>query len=125
MEMETMEDFYLKELKDVADAQRQLLKALPKMAKAAQTEELRQAFEIHERETQEQLQRVERILKNHGESGPGPRCKGMQGIISEGEEFYFILAGYAGRQDCIMCAAAIPVPSEKNIIKIISADLCR
>jgi ferritin-like metal-binding protein YciE len=87
MEMDTMEVFYLKELKDVADAERQLLKALPKMAKAATTEELRQAFEIHERETQEQLKRVERILKNHGESGSGPRCKGMQGIIAEGEEF--------------------------------------
>src|SRR5215208_2457488 len=45
--------------------------------------------------------------------------------ISEGEEFYFILADNPGRQDCIICAAAIPVPPEKNIIKIISADLCR
>jgi ferritin-like metal-binding protein YciE len=87
MEIETMEDFYLKELKDVADAERQLMKALPKMAKAATTQELRQAFEIHTRETQEQLRRIEKILKNHGESASGPRCKGMQGIISEGEEF--------------------------------------
>jgi ferritin-like metal-binding protein YciE len=87
MEIQTMEDFYLKELKDVADAERQLLKALPKMAESATTDELRQAFEIHLRETDEQLRRVERILKNHGESATGPRCKGMQGIISEGEEF--------------------------------------
>jgi ferritin-like metal-binding protein YciE len=87
MEIETMEDFYLKELKDVADAERQILKALPKMAKAATTEELRQAFQIHEKETQEQLRRVERILKAHGESGGATRCKGMQGILAEGEEF--------------------------------------
>src|SRR3954469_3175230 len=87
MELQSMEDFYLKELKDVADAERQILKALPKMAKAAMTQELRQAFEIHLKETQEQLKRVERILKDHGESGGATRCKGMQGIIEEGQEF--------------------------------------
>jgi ferritin-like metal-binding protein YciE len=86
MQIESMEDFYLKELKDVADAERQILKALPKMAKAAQTPELRQALQLHERETQEQLKRVERILKEHGDSG-STKCPGMQGILKEGEEF--------------------------------------
>ena len=80
MELQSMEDFYLKELKDVADAERQILKALPKMAKAAMTQELRQAFEIHLKETQEQLKRVERILKDHGESGGARAAKGCRGL---------------------------------------------
>jgi ferritin-like metal-binding protein YciE len=86
MEVETMEDFYLKELQDVADAEKQIMRALPKMAKAAVSKELKQAFEIHQKETAEQLKRVERLLKEHGQSGSHP-CKGMKGLIEEGEEF--------------------------------------
>jgi ferritin-like metal-binding protein YciE len=86
MEVETMEDFYLKELKDVADAERQILRVLPKMAKAAISPELKHAFEVHQRETAEQLKRVERLLKEHGETGSS-KCRGMEGILEEGEEF--------------------------------------
>jgi ferritin-like metal-binding protein YciE len=86
MELETMEDFYLKELVDVADAERQLLKALPKMAGAAVSAELRQTLETHLRETEEQLRRVEKILQEHGISEQ-TSCKGMQGILAEGQEF--------------------------------------
>jgi ferritin-like metal-binding protein YciE len=86
MELETMEDFYLKELVDVADGERQLLKALPKMAGAAVSAELRQTLETHLRETEEQLRRVEKILQEHGIS-ERTICKGMQGILAEGQEF--------------------------------------
>jgi len=86
MKLETLEDYYLKELRDLYDAEKQLLKALPRMAKAASHEELRSAFTEHAEQTQEQLDRLDEVLKNHGQNGRGRKCKAMMGLIDEGKD---------------------------------------
>lgn len=86
MEMQSLQDLYLDELKDVYNAENQILKALPKMAKKASSEELRQAFELHEEETREQVQRLEQVFKLLGEKPKGKTCKAMKGLVEEGQE---------------------------------------
>ena len=82
----TPRDLLVEELKDLYSAETQLLKALPKMAEAATTEQLREAFETHLEQTQEHVNRLEQIGKDLGESLTGKTCKAMQGLIAEGEE---------------------------------------
>lgn len=84
--MESMQKLYLEELRDVYDAEQQLVEALPKMAKNASHKQLRTAFEEHLAITQEQVRRLETIFDNLGEKPSGKKCKGMQGLIEEGEE---------------------------------------
>jgi ferritin-like metal-binding protein YciE len=86
MQMETLKDLYIHELKDLYSAEKQLLRALPKMAKAASNEKLRAGFEKHLAQTQEHADRLEKILTSHDETTRGPKCKGMEGLIAEGEE---------------------------------------
>jgi ferritin-like metal-binding protein YciE len=86
MAMNNMQDLYLHELKDIHNAEKQILQALPKMAKAASHQELRQAFEEHERVTEEQVRRLETIFDDLGQKPSGKKCKGMEGLIEEGEE---------------------------------------
>ena len=86
MELETLKDLYIHELKDLYSAEKQLIKALPKMAKAATTRSLADGFKMHLTETKEHAVRVERILKSHDESTRGPKCKGMEGLIKEGQD---------------------------------------
>ena len=86
MEMESLRDLYLDELKDVYNAEKQLVRALPKMAKSASHEELRTAFEDHLTVTEEQVRRLETIFDDIGEPGRGKKCLGMEGLIAEGQE---------------------------------------
>jgi ferritin-like metal-binding protein YciE len=87
MELETLKDLYIHELKDLLSAERQLIKALPKMAKAATNEDLAAGFEEHLEQTEEHAARLEKILKSHDESSERvPTCKGMEGLIKEGDE---------------------------------------
>ncbi|MGV3771452.1 MAG: ferritin-like domain-containing protein [Verrucomicrobiales bacterium] len=86
MKMETLQELYVDELKDIYDAENQLLKALPKMAKAATNEELRAAFEEHLEQTQGQIERLERIFEELDEKPKGKKCPAMQGLIEEGKE---------------------------------------
>src|SRR6185503_9741258 len=86
-EMKSLQDLYVHELKDILSAEKQLTKALPKLAKAANSEELQTGFEEHLKQTEQQVARVEKILKRLGESASGPKCKGMEGLIEEGDEF--------------------------------------
>ncbi|HEX8311093.1 MAG TPA: ferritin-like domain-containing protein [Chthoniobacteraceae bacterium] len=86
MELETLKDLYIHELKDLYSAEKQLIKALPKMAKAASNEQLAESFKLHLEETKEQAARLERILTDLGQSTRGPKCKGMEGVIAEGDE---------------------------------------
>jgi ferritin-like metal-binding protein YciE len=86
MELNTLQDLYIHELKDLYSAEKQLIKALPKMAKAATSEELAAGFETHLEETKVHAERLEKILKSHDESTRGPKCKGMEGVIAEGAE---------------------------------------
>jgi ferritin-like metal-binding protein YciE len=83
--LKTLDDLLLHELKDLHNAEKQLTKALPKMAKAADNEDLRQAFEDHLAETEEQIKRLEQILEQLEASGRGQRCKAMEGLIEEGK----------------------------------------
>jgi ferritin-like metal-binding protein YciE len=85
-ELKSLHDLYIHEIKDIYSAEKQLTRALPKMAKAARSEELRQGFETHLEETEGQIERLEEILKRHNQSTTGPKCKGMEGLLAEGEE---------------------------------------
>src|SRR3954470_6753624 len=86
MELESLQDLYIHELKDLYSAEKQLTKALPKMAKAATHEQLAAGFKLHLEETKEHAERLERILKSHDETTRGPKCQGMEGLIAEGDE---------------------------------------
>ena len=86
MELQTLRDLYVHELKDLYSAEKQLTKALPKMAKAATNRQLGSAFKQHLEQTKRQAKRLEQILKSHDESTRGPSCKGMEGLIKEGDE---------------------------------------
>lgn len=86
MELNSLEKLYIHELKDLHNAEKQILKALPKMAKKASHVELRSAFEEHNRQTEGHVRRLEQILEDLEEKPSGKKCKGMEGIIEEGEE---------------------------------------
>jgi ferritin-like metal-binding protein YciE len=83
---ETLKDLYIDELKDLYSAENQLVKALPKMAKAATSPDLRAGFEEHLDQTKNHVQRLETIFQQLGESPKGKKCKGMEGLIGEGSE---------------------------------------
>ena len=86
MKMESLQELYINELKDLYSAEKQILKALPKMAKAASSDELRQAFEEHLEETEGQVERLEQIFAELEASPRGKKCVGMEGLIEEGKE---------------------------------------
>lgn len=86
MAVKSTNDLLLDELRDIYHAEKQLLKALPKMAKAAHANTLRQAFEHHLEETEGQVQRLESIFDLLGKAARGKRCEAMAGLIEEGEE---------------------------------------
>jgi ferritin-like metal-binding protein YciE len=86
MANETLKDLYIDELKDLYSAENQLVKALPKMAKAATSPDLRTGFEEHLEQTKNHVQRLEAIFQQLGESPKGKKCRGMEGLIEEGSE---------------------------------------
>jgi ferritin-like metal-binding protein YciE len=86
MEHQALNELYIDELKDIYNAENQLVKALPKMAKAATSEELRTGFEEHLEQTRGHVQRLEQIFKELGEKPSGKKCKGMEGLVAEGQE---------------------------------------
>ncbi len=86
MAIATLHDLYVEELKDLYSAEHQILKALPKMAKAASHEELAQAFKDHLAETKTQVERLEKIFKKLGVSPKGKTCKAMEGLLEEGQD---------------------------------------
>lgn len=82
----TAKDLLVEELKDLYSAESQLLKALPKMAKAAESEELKNAFTTHLKQTEGQVKRLEKVMKQLDESPKGKKCKAMEGLIEEAKE---------------------------------------
>ena len=86
MAEQTLHDAFLDELKDAYDAEKQLVKALPKMAKAATSTELRQAFVDHLEETNGHVTKLEQVFQSLGEKPKGKHCAGIAGIIEEGSE---------------------------------------
>jgi ferritin-like metal-binding protein YciE len=86
MHLKTLKDLYIEEIKDLYSAERQLVKALPKMAKAANAPELQQAFRTHLKQTTEHAARLEQICSELGVSPRGKKCVGMEGLIQEGRD---------------------------------------
>lgn len=82
----TLDELFLEEIRDLYDAEKQLTKALPKMAKAAVSDELRSAFEEHLEQTQGHVARLEQVFESIGEKARGKKCAAMAGLIEEGQE---------------------------------------
>jgi ferritin-like metal-binding protein YciE len=86
MKLDTLKTLYVDELRDLYNAENQLLKALPKMAKGATSEELQDAFEKHLEQTKTHVQRLEEVFEEVGEKPKSKTCKAMKGLIEEGSE---------------------------------------
>ena len=85
MKLNNLKDLLLHELQDIYSAEQQITKALPKMMKATSSDKLKQAFEKHLQETEQQIQRLENVFKMMGVKAKGEKCKAMEGIIKEAE----------------------------------------
>jgi ferritin-like metal-binding protein YciE len=81
----TLDDLFLQTLKDIYYAERKILKSLPRMAKAAESKELKQAFNTHREETQGQIERLEQVFEMLGKRASGVSCEAINGILEEGE----------------------------------------
>jgi ferritin-like metal-binding protein YciE len=86
MKLQSMEELFIHECKDLLSAEKQLVKALPKMAKGASNDQLRGAFEEHLEQTKTHVDRLEQIFTTLGKSARAEHCKGMEGLISEGAD---------------------------------------
>jgi len=105
MKLESLNDVFTDLIRDLYNAETQLVKALPKMAKAASSEELRTAFEDHLEETEGQVQRLEQICEDLGIRPKGKTCKAMKGLIEEGSEV-IEASGEPAAKDAALIAAA-------------------
>jgi ferritin-like metal-binding protein YciE len=105
MSMKTLQDLFVHELKDLYSAEKQLTAALPKMAKAASTPELKEAFNAHLQETQHQLERVHGILQELGENPGRKKCAAMEGLIEEGSHIIKEKADPAVKDAALIAAA--------------------
>lgn len=85
MQMNNLQDAFLHELKDIYNAEKQLTRALPKMAKAAEDDELRSLFEEHLEQTKGHIERLEQVFETVGKTARGEKCEAMAGIIEEGQ----------------------------------------
>jgi ferritin-like metal-binding protein YciE len=86
MELSSLRELYISELRDLYSAENQILKALPKMAKTASSDELKNGFNEHLEQTKVHVERLEQIFKNLDVTPRGKKCKGMEGLIEEGKE---------------------------------------
>jgi ferritin-like metal-binding protein YciE len=86
MQIDNLEKLFIDMLKDTYNAEKQIVRALPRMAKAATNDELREAFTTHLRQTEKQVERLEKVFKEVGKPAQGKRCAGMEGLLEEGKE---------------------------------------
>jgi len=86
MKLNTLEDLFFHELQDLYDAENQIAKSLPKMAKSASSPELKRAFENHAEETKTQIERLTQIFELLGKPAKGKKCEAMKGLLAEGQE---------------------------------------
>jgi ferritin-like metal-binding protein YciE len=105
MKLNSLRDLYITELKDLYDAENRITKALPKMAEASSSQDLRNAFEHHLEQTRRHTERLEEIFQKLDESPKGEKCKGMVGIIDEGEDLMDEDAPPAVRDAALIAAA--------------------
>lgn len=106
MNLDSMRKLFVHELQDLHDAENQILEALPKMSEKASHRELKDAFEQHRAQTEEHVSRLERIFDDLGEKPGGVKCKGIRGIIAEGEEEVLDEDADEDVRDAAMIAAA-------------------
>jgi ferritin-like metal-binding protein YciE len=99
--MNSLRETFLEELADLYDAEKQLVKALPKMAKAAENEQLREGFEEHLEQTEQHVERLEQVFEHFGEKAKAKKCRAMAGLLEEGQELIKEKAGDAA----LICAA--------------------
>jgi ferritin-like metal-binding protein YciE len=102
MNLDTLKELYTNELRDLYNAEGQLVKALPKMAKAASSDELKEAFEKHLEQTKAHIERLEEVFEELGEKAKGKTCQAMKGLIEEGSEVL-----KADGEDSVLDAAII------------------
>src|SRR4051812_46494882 len=105
MKLNTLDDLYLEELRDIYDAENQLLKALPSMVEAATSEELRASFEEHLDVTQGQVDRLDEIFEELGEKPKGGKCAAMKGLIEEAKNLIEEDGDDVVRDAALICAA--------------------
>ena len=105
MKLETLQDLYIEELRDLYSAETQIIEALPKMVEAASAQQLKDAFTTHLQETKNQVQRLEQIFDKLGEKPGGVTCNGMKGVLKEGEEMIKTRADEAVRDAGLISAA--------------------
>jgi ferritin-like metal-binding protein YciE len=105
MRMNSLQDLYVDQLQDLYSAETQLVQALPKMASAAYTDELRKGFQVHLEQTRTHVNRLDQIFSRIGSRGGSNICEGMQGLIKEGEEA-IALDGDPKVRDAALIAAA-------------------
>jgi ferritin-like metal-binding protein YciE len=86
MELESLQDLYVHELRDLYSAEKQIIKALPKMAKGATNPKLKEGFLKHLEQTKVHVERLETVLGKLGKSTRGDKCKGMEGLLIEGDK---------------------------------------
>jgi ferritin-like metal-binding protein YciE len=102
MNLDTLKELYVNELRDLYNAEGQLVKALPKMAKAASSDEMKKAFEKHLEQTKGHIERLEEVFEELGEKAKGKTCQAMKGLIEEGSEVL-----KADGEDSVLDAAII------------------
>lgn len=103
--MSELSELFLDELADILSAEKMLLKALPKMAKAAQNEELREGFEMHLQETEAQVERIEQVFELFGKPAKAKKCEAMEGLVKEGEKVMQEWKGSAALDAGLIAAA--------------------
>ena len=101
----TLDDLFLQTLKDIYYAERKILKNLPRMAKVAESPELKQAFETHREETQGQIERLEQVFDKLGKRASGKTCEAINGILEEGESVMEEFGGSEALDPAVLAAA--------------------
>jgi ferritin-like metal-binding protein YciE len=105
MNLGSLEDVFAEQINDLRSAEQQLVQALPKMASAASSDELRTAFEEHLQQTRGHLERIDDVIATAGITATGEECKGMKGLIAEGEQIVSA-SGDSLAKDAALIAAA-------------------
>ena len=101
----TLDDLFLQTLKDIYYAERKILKSLPRMAKVAESAELKEAFETHREETQGQIERLEQVFDKLGKRASGKTCEAINGILEEGESVMEEFGGSEALDPAVLAAA--------------------
>lgn len=103
--MQDLQDLFLAELGDIYNAEKQLVKALPKMAKAAKSEDLRSAFEEHLEQTQAQVEKLEDVFDLFDKTAKGTKCEAMEGLVDESQRMAREFKGHGALDAALICAA--------------------